>query len=248
MQPQSATTPDWKLLGDLTEHFRTSLDVPPAVMSIIAEKIEDAISAASDRELSALSSDLMTLVRAAVLHAPKQAVDAALDAARAEASEKAAHLLGQLGFAQMLAAQAASRRAGDEFFDTISSNRFRPYAELLFETELRNVDIANQLDLKNETVSRSLHVLREQGITDFQKRGRDVFNFLTPAASAVVAALREQASEEIPEGRAADKEAPSAGMDLRKLASAQTAMHEIPRHLQERQTLASVDATELESV
>jgi DNA-binding transcriptional ArsR family regulator len=176
-----------------------------------------------------------------VRNSPKDAVDAVLDASAASLSTKAAHLLGQLGFAQLLAAQAASRRAGDDFFDTISSTRFRPYVELLLEGEMRNTDIAQRLEVEEETVSRALKVLRAEGITDFRRKGREVFNFLTPSASAVVGDLLEQTR-----ARSRADQGENARVGLRRFAAVREATQETPRHFLRRQTLVPTETHETE--
>ncbi|MFM0565645.1 helix-turn-helix domain-containing protein [Paraburkholderia sediminicola] len=243
MQRQSQHASRWELVEDLTHHFQTSLDVPTSIMSVIAERIEQAISAPSELALKSLSADLLSLVRAAMRNSPKDAADAALAAPDGSVAAKAAHLLGQLGFAQLIAAQALARRAGDEFFELIDSARFRPYVELLREGEMRNTDIARRLGFEEETVSRVMKILRTEGVTDFRKKGRDVFNFLTPPAVAVAAEFPERAPE-----RTSTEGAETLRVDLRQFAAVREATHQTPNYFLKRQTLVSSESLEAEAM
>ncbi|MGG1949211.1 helix-turn-helix domain-containing protein [Trinickia sp. NRRL B-1857] len=237
---------DWVLVEDLQHHLsQSSFDVPASVMAEIAMRLEDALAGASKADIASVSSGLAAVVKEAIRHAPQESVDAALGEGEPDQSVKAAHLLGQLGFAQLLAAQVASRRVEDDFAELIAEGTWRPYANALYETELRNVDLAAALDFDEATVSRELRKLRERGVTDFWRRGREVFNFLTPAAHQVMVLLSER--EQGPAERGAKHVQPrgESGFDLRQSAAVKAAMNGTEPFLRGQTTLAIAPECEL---
>jgi len=237
---------DWVLVDDLRHHLsQSSFDVPASVMSEIAMKMEDALAGSSKADIALVSSGLASLVKEAIRHAPQESVDAALAEGGPSNSVKAAHLLGQLGFAQLLAAQAASRRVEDDFVELIAEGTWRPYANALYETELRNVDLAAVLNFDEATVSRELRKLRERGVTDFRRRGREVFNFLTPAAHQVMALLNERGQGQAERGAKHVQEPGESSFDLRQSAAVKAAMNRTEPFFLTQTTLAVATECEL---
>lgn len=230
---------DWALIEDLRHHLgRPSFDIPASVMSEIAMRLEEVIAGSSKADLASVSSDLAAVVKEAIRHAPQDSVDAALGEGEPGDSVKAAHVLGQLGFAQLVAAQAASRRVEDDFAESIAAGRWRPYADALYETELRNVDLAAKLDFDEATVSRELRKLREKGVADFRRRGREVFNFLTPAAHQVMALLNERGQAQVDQGAKQAKSHGDIRFDLKQSLAVMDAMNDTAWFLRKQTTLA----------
>lgn len=230
---------DWVLIGDLRHHLsQSSFDIPASVMSEIAMRLEEALAGSSKADIASVSSDLAAVVKDAIRHAPQESVDAALGEGQPGNSVKAAHVLGQLGFAQLLAAQAASRRVEDDFAELIAEGTWRPYANALYETELRNVDLAAALNFDEATVSRELRKLRERGVTDFRRRGREVFNFLTPAAHQVMVLLNEREQGQAERGAKHASERGEPGFDLRQSAAVKAAIDRTEPFFRGQKTLA----------
>jgi DNA-binding transcriptional ArsR family regulator len=239
-------TGDWVLVEDLRHHLsQSSFDVPASAMSEIAMRLEGALAGSSKADIASVSSGLAAVVKEAIRHAPQESVDAALGEGEPGQSVKAAHLLGQLGFAQLLAAQVASRRVEDDFAKLIAEGTWRPYANALYETELRNVDLAAVLDFDEATVSRELRKLREKGVTDFRRRGREVFNFLTPAAHQVMALLNERGQGQAERVAKHAQERGESGFDLRQSAAVKAAMNRTEPFFLTQTTLAVAPECEL---
>lgn len=237
---------DWVLAEDLRHHLRqSSFDVPASVMSEIAMRLEEVIAGSSKADIASVSADLALVVRDAICHAPQDAIDAALGEGEPDTSVRAAHVLGQLGFAQLVVAQAASRRVEDDFVDLIAQGTWRPYADALYETELRNVDLAAELNFDEATVSRELRKLREIGVTDFRRRGREVFNFLTPAAHQVMNLLSERDQKHTGHGAKSAAKRPASGFVLKESAAAKVAMSNTEPFFRERKTLVINEEREL---
>ena len=237
---------NWALMDDLRHHLgQPSFDVPASVLAEIATRLEEVIAGASRADIALVSFDLASVIKEAIRHAPQDSIDAALGEGEPGNPLKAAHLLGQLGFAQLLAAQAASRRVEDDFVELLSGGTWRPYANALYETELRNIDLAAALGFDEATVSRELRKLREKGVTDFRRRGREVFNFLTPAAHQAIALLNGRDEQHAVRNTMHARQRREPVFDLRQSAAVKKAMDDTESFLRQHTTLAIAVEPEL---
>jgi len=97
---------------------------------------------------------------------------------------RTAYALGHLSFAHLLVEQTASRLASNAFYEAFDDPKYNWIINALARAEMTNSALAEGEQVRVETVSRSLRVLRELGITAFRKIGTQAFNYLTPAALA----------------------------------------------------------------
>ena len=95
----------WALLESLQERLNKLSDLRPEIMIELADRLEEAISASSNKPLQAISEQLIALFNILLHLAPTQAADAAYGSAPQDSDESAAYLLGQVSFAQLLASQ-----------------------------------------------------------------------------------------------------------------------------------------------
>jgi DNA-binding transcriptional ArsR family regulator len=175
------------ILDGIRERLNGSSDLPPEVFQVIAEHLEDAISATANPTLKSLSVQLGELFRELLRKVPDEAAKAVVGSFEAETVGRAAFTLGQLNFAHLLASQAAEHSVGDEFLNAIRDLRYVRYVEALFKRDLTGKELAEIAKDRTETVSRKLKFLRDLGVTDFRREGTSFINFLTPAAHGLVA-------------------------------------------------------------
>lgn len=161
------------------------LALTPSVVECVAEELESALVATSNTSLRELSQSLGNLVAARLAQLPEEA-RVQLGISDSSSVIESVFALGQLEFAHLLAAQAAERKVSDEFVSSLSDRRFIGYIELLKDDDMTNVELANKLSVEEETVSRNLRKLRGLGVTDFRREGKNVVNFLTPAARSII--------------------------------------------------------------
>lgn len=176
----------WELLESIQKKLNEVSDLPPGIMMAIADHLEEAISASSRKPLKALSDQLQELFNLLLRLAPHAAVNAIRNPAIRRTSEYAAFTLGQISFAQLLAAQTSEHRADDNFLATVRDYRYEKYINALYQRDYTGVELSRVGNERVETVSRKLKDLRELGITDFRREGNRIVNFLTPAARSVV--------------------------------------------------------------
>lgn len=242
--------PEWALVEDMRRHFEINQDLPPSVLTVIAERLDSVTSSGTESALGILAKELLAILRAALRTAPEEAASAALGSAQATTALRSAYTLGQLSFAQLVAAQAAARRAGDDFLALLSSTRFRKYAEALFGGDLRNVDLAQILGVSEEHVSRNLKILREEGIADFRREGRDVWNFLTPAAYSAMEAIDSEPTQPTQPAERPRQEVSEASVrsdfTLKDSVAVRRAMDNLPAHFHKMETLSNARAPQLE--
>ena len=184
----------WVLLDSLQESINSCDDLPPEILLELADRLEEAISASSNKPLQTLSEQLIALFNKLLHLAPVQAANAAYGSAPDDSTESAAYLLGQVSFAQLLASQTLLNRVDDKFMLVMQDHRYAPLIKALAAKECSGVELAELTGHEPETVSRKLKELRELGITDFYREGNKVLNFLTPAAQA---ALPESPTESL---------------------------------------------------
>lgn len=183
------TTESWPMLEAIKKDMKTPDDLPPGMMMAVAERLDEAITSPSRHLLVDLAQHLEDLFRHMLRLAPP-ATTAALTPGSGT-SECAAYALGQVGFAQHLAALATERRVEDHFPQLLQDSRYKIYIAALAQNDMPGKELAQLSREREETVSRKLKYLREQGVTDFRREGTRFFNFLTPAARTFVATMPE---------------------------------------------------------
>lgn len=177
---------NWQLLQDIQRTLTQTSDLPNGLLSAIAERLDEAIGGESRAPLDALAAQLGALFEQLLRLAPDAAVLAVRQAPASGAAEAAAYTLGQVSFAQLLAAQAAERRVNDDFHLLLQDSRYKTYVEALAKKDMTGKELAALGEERVETVSRKLKLLREQGVADFRREGTCFYNFLTPAARSLV--------------------------------------------------------------
>lgn len=183
------TKSDWRFLTELAEAGATAEALPHNLDSVIAERLEEALAANSRTELDGLKAALADFFATLLSRAPDAASAAIRGAASAPTASVAAFALGQIAFAQHVAAQAAERRADDRFTAVFSNASLTPYVRALAKQDHTGRELAAALKLREETVSRKLTELRELGVVDFRRDGVRAYNFLTPQARAAYEGL-----------------------------------------------------------
>lgn len=164
--------------------------LPSGLVTSLLQRLEELAATASADEARALAGKLDGL-----LCAMMPMVEPA--ARRALASDetnpwRTVFDMGTIDLAHQLASLIAGRRESDAFRDLLTSNRHAPLLRTLLGADLPSSELAQSLDEAPETVSRKLRDLREAGLCDFRKHGKQVINFLTPAARSAMAALDMQ--------------------------------------------------------
>ncbi len=163
----------------------------------IAAHLETVLMSTSKKALDEYKLQLSDLFQRVLRESSSEAAEAARGSSTIQNSALEAYHLGQLGFAQLLAAQAADRRPDDDFQDTLFDPAVSNYIKQLLNHNLTNVELVSLTGENASTVSRKLRVLREFGITDFRKAGNRVVNFLTPAARTYAQTRYEASSDSL---------------------------------------------------
>lgn len=202
-------------------------------LASLAERIEEALGASSREPSVVLASQLTKLFAQMLQIAPERSAAAVRGEAPQDSAENVSFLLGQVAFAQRFAAQASDRLVNDTFVETLRSELYIDYVRSLVGASLTNKALAARLNVREETVSRKLRVLRMQGICDYRKQGTEHVNFLTPPAKAAVAklALIEVLPVVVPHVAR-----------IQKLAA------ELPHHFRKSQSFASSGASEMHNM
>lgn len=176
----------WQLLDEVQQTLQRPSDLPAGMLYAIAERLDEAISAPTRAQLDALQPQLAGLFAHLLKIAPEAAINAVRLIAGSGEAEQAAYTLGQISFAQLLAAQAGERRVGDDFEQLLQDSRFKPYVDALANKDCTGVELAEICNVRVETVSRNLKLLRDLGICEFRRDGTSFLNFLTPAARSLL--------------------------------------------------------------
>lgn len=177
------------LLKAMQQRWPDALSFPPQAISALADQMEDALAAQSRSSVLHLRDDLLELQSDMVRIAPKETMDALLQDEDEVNPITAAYKLGQINFAQVLAAQVAERRVCDEFISALQASGNRAYLNAMMRAEYSNNELASLAGEVIETVSRKLKLLRSLGICDFRRDGKHTINFLTPAARELMASF-----------------------------------------------------------
>lgn len=195
----------WKFL-DRARHELVAGKRPEGMAMTLVDRI-DAASAVSDpSRLAELNDELTRFIDSLLQSLPAGVLQAVRDGVGSPAVV-AAHELGQLGFAQLLAARSAERRAPSAVQEAFRDPRYLAYIEALFRSEKTGIELAETVEQTAENVSRVLIDLRGLGIADFRKEGVRRINFLTPMAMAAYQETgnqvrRQRLAAMTPDGRA----------------------------------------------
>lgn len=161
----------------------------------IAARLESAVTSNNATEVDLLARDLHTRLLELLAFTPIDVKKALRGDGDAQETLKQAYDLGQLSFAQGFASQIASTSESTEFNILLSETKYKKITQYLLSEELCGRSLANLVDETPESVSRKLKELREAGITDFRREGREVVNFLTGAARAALTAQIKNATK-----------------------------------------------------
>lgn len=152
------------------------------IMLVIASYLEDAITSSSRKEISHVSESLVNLLNESIRRAPDSSVAAVRNSKLVNDGDRASYLLGQISFAQLIAAQLENNRASDVFVRSMYHKAYSRYVSALFRNDLTNTELQSIVGERAETVSRKFKALRQLGIADFRRDGNNIVNFLTPLA------------------------------------------------------------------
>lgn len=147
-------------------------------------KVDHLVSAAMERIADGLAGMSQDALREGAA-AARSALDRLDDRVPMDPTS-AMFIVGRLASAADLLGYAASRSAHD---DALTKARRSPYAQILSELAkqpLRNIDLGNRLHKADASMCRLLKELRDLELVASQRRGRDVFNVLTPIGRLTV--------------------------------------------------------------
>lgn len=180
------TDSKWRLLAHLIDQGVTPATLPPNLESVIAERLEEALAEPGRGDLDDLKATLADFFHSLLARAPEATAASVRGGATAPEDGVAAFWLGQVAFAQHLAAQAAERRADDKFIEVFANPTLAAYVRALAASDHTGKELAAALQQREETVSRKLGELRELGVVDYRRDGTRFYNFLTPQARAAM--------------------------------------------------------------
>lgn len=150
----------------------------------LAQRIERSITGASRQPLQALSIKLNEAFDYSYILAEDETRKTLRD--QLPGAILQAYRLGQLNYAQSIVSKAVDRRVSDQFLAEFKKDKFKDIIKLLWHDELKCGALVDATGESGESISRKLKKLREVGITDFWREGTTIYNFLTPAAKALV--------------------------------------------------------------
>lgn len=166
---------------DLAPSPDRPLGVDPAIPSVVATYLSEAIVNSSRSALAEISDDITVLFQESIKIAPDVVIDAVFDE-NDLGSVRSAFILGQFSFAQLISGALLSRRMDDSGADVFLDSVSRKYLCFLYHADSTNTELSEITGQRVETVSRRLKKLRELGLVDFRREGVTVINFLTPFA------------------------------------------------------------------
>lgn len=177
----------WTRLDQLSAELKSVADFPASLMPSVVDRLEDALASDSREATVALAEQLAELSARMLAVAPPEVMQMLRDQANADSPTAAAYMIGQIGFAQLFAAQVSDRAVNADFVRAFDDPRYVGVLRALFEQDQNNKVLASRLDLQEETISRKLTELRSLGLSDFRRIGAHHVNFLTPAARQLAA-------------------------------------------------------------
>lgn len=176
----------WGLLEQLVKAGVTPVTLPANLESVIAERLEEALAAPGRGDLDDIKIALADFFHALLARASDETTASVRGGSAASEDGVAAFWLGQIAFAQHLAAQAAERRADDRFMQVFTNPTLAAYVRALAAADHTGKELAAALQQREETVSRKLGELRELGVVDYRRDGTRFYNFLTPQARSAM--------------------------------------------------------------
>lgn len=179
---------DWTLMKQLPKAFEAASQLPPGVFSAIATRIEDAIADGSREHLIEMQDQLSGLLKLYASRSGDEVIGALQGSASPDSAAATAYALGQINFAQLLTAQAGTRRVEAAFAMLVEDHG--DIVRMLLSRNMTGLELAEATGFRPETVSRKLKVMREAGISDYYREGTSLYNFLTPAAKALAPDLQ----------------------------------------------------------
>lgn len=175
-------------------------------VSVVADKLEVALSSGNRNDLAVLSEQIDNLYKFMFKNS-SDARSILMHFDSAPLSQRVLYSMGQLSFASKLAGQVLHKREGEKFTDLLSF--YSKYIDILIDTDCSGVELAGILKVTPETISRNLKRLRDAGIADYRREGTVLINFLTPAARAALGCYKMS----------------------QKVSSVQIALHSLTEHL-----------------
>lgn len=167
--------------------------LPTQFFAVLADNINDVYSASHADIAAELRADLEHLVNIMLESSPE--LVPLLTSSDSETKHRLAYQIGQINFAQRLAASQAEHKLKNEFIQEAQSDQYAEYLRLLAEKDHKNSELIDLLKHSPETISRKLKTLRGWGLTDFRRDGKQVINFLTKAGRIFVKENRENTND-----------------------------------------------------
>ncbi len=177
-------TQEWPQLTALLAGDPNLSSFSPAFISALAEQLDEVLREERPERLAGLEQQLLAWNKWLLRHAPP-AVRAGLRSDQ-ENDVAWAAMLGKAGLAAELATQARSHRVDDTFLGLLEDRRFKPYLAALRHKPQTGVELAEACQETEETVSRKLKYLREQGFISSRSNGRHMVHRLTAAVKAAL--------------------------------------------------------------
>ncbi|WEK04696.1 MAG: hypothetical protein P0Y65_00095 [Candidatus Devosia phytovorans] len=219
----------WRFLDMVKQDLLAGKRTGPAAM-ILADRIEAAAAVSDVASLHEVNAELTALIDKLLPHVPAQVLAVLRDGDMVmEAPLLWAYELGQLGFAQSIAARAADRRAPMQVQHAFENPRYVPYIDALYRSDKTGIELSDAVSQTTENVSRVLIDLRGLGLSDFRQEGTRRINFLTSMARAAYRDVGEQRRKIRLEGMT------PAGRER-----LEEKREELPEHMQHAPTFASI--------
>lgn len=160
-------------------------NLPSSFLMIVARRLIAASASSSQTDVKATADDLGELFGQLWSRLSPQGRSAIRNHEFDVSGLKEIFTAGQMSFANAVAAQMSELRESDDFREAVLGKKYAHYISALAANDLIGTQLANIVNVAEETVSRRLSELREFGLTDFRRDGRNIVNFLTPAARSV---------------------------------------------------------------
>lgn len=156
--------------------------------------VDETLLAGSRQALTQLEPELTALVRGLFQAAPKSVRDGVAGHTMAPSDAMMGFVLGEASLAQALVTNARRKSAEENLIVKMQQDPYACYLELLNRRELTNTQLAAEFPesrlhsttLSPTKVSRDLAVLRQFGVTDVRRVGRESFNYLTSLGREVL--------------------------------------------------------------
>ncbi|PLP98549.1 hypothetical protein [Cupriavidus pauculus] len=195
-------------IESLTVHLESAGklgDIPAGWEATLAERLRELLRT-RDSDLKAASTALRDACRRMLVELRPESREELLGVGSAsrQPEVKKAYRIGQLDFAHLVLAQAASKRTDELFRQTLENPTYRRFIQEMYYGERSTSDLARLGSRTTEQTSRTLSMLRRAGIADFRKVSIQVFNFLTPAANQAFKRILERESAQLTQEASSD--------------------------------------------